>query len=81
VALTTHNLRLSKICLHYEPDAAEALACRLEHAISAETATRLVVFLGEPVVLLHGKPNPPGTTGDAPRPCITVNSLPLALPA
>ncbi len=44
--------------LKYSPVEAETLACRLEHAIPAETAERLAGFLGNPKVSPKGKPIP-----------------------
>ncbi len=41
--------------LQHEPQEAEKLACRLEHAISEETAQRLAEFLGWPEVSPQGK--------------------------
>jgi DtxR family Mn-dependent transcriptional regulator len=45
--------------LHYSPDKAETLACRLEHAIPPDTANRLDAFLGNPAFSPQGKPIPP----------------------
>lgn len=44
--------------LRYAPKEAETLACRLEHAVSVETADRLAEFLGWPKVSPQGKPIP-----------------------
>ena len=57
--------------LHYPPKETETLACRLEHAISAETTDRLAEFLGWPQVSPMGKPIP---QSDA------ANFLPSGLP-
>jgi DtxR family Mn-dependent transcriptional regulator len=44
--------------LHYDPAAAEKLACDLEHAIPSESAERLAAFLGHPQDSPQGKPIP-----------------------
>ncbi len=44
--------------LQHEPQEAEKLACRLEHAISEETAQRLAEYLGWPEVSPQGKAIP-----------------------
>jgi DtxR family Mn-dependent transcriptional regulator len=44
--------------LQYDPEEAEALACRLEHAIPEETAQRLAEFLGWPRISPQGKAIP-----------------------
>jgi len=44
--------------LQYDPEKAEMLACRLEHAISEETAQRLAEFLGWPKISPQGKAIP-----------------------
>jgi DtxR family Mn-dependent transcriptional regulator len=43
-----------KIPIHDASD----LACRLEHVLPEDTADRLAIFLGEPIVSPHGKPIP-----------------------
>jgi len=48
--------------LRYTPNEAETLACRLEHAISVETAERLAAFLNWPQVSPQGKPIPQSET-------------------
>jgi DtxR family Mn-dependent transcriptional regulator len=50
--------------LHYEPKEAETLACRLEHAISTETADRLAEYLEWPQVSPQGKPIPQSDIDD-----------------
>ena len=50
--------------LHYEPKEAETLACRLEHAISTETADRLAEYLEWPQVSPQGKPIPQSDKDD-----------------
>ncbi len=44
--------------LKYTPKEAETLACRLEHAISSDTAERLAEFLAWPQISPQGKPIP-----------------------
>ena len=44
--------------LQYDPQEAETLACRLEHAISDETGQRLAEFLEWPSISPQGKPIP-----------------------
>jgi hypothetical protein len=44
--------------LHFLPDEAESLACRLEHAAPAEAVERLADYLGQPVASPKGLPVP-----------------------
>lgn len=44
--------------LRYAPKEAEMLACRLEHALPPEAATRLSAFLGHPTSSPQGQPIP-----------------------
>ena len=62
--------------LQYDPQEAETLACRLEHAISDETAQRLAEFLGWPSVSPQGKPIPNSDTTGILQPGSPLNNLP-----
>ena len=44
--------------LHYTPQEAEVLACRLEHNLPPEAAARLAAFLGHPTSSPQGHPIP-----------------------
>lgn len=62
--------------LHYAPSDAETLACRLEHAVTAETAERLAEFLGWPQVSPGGKPIPFSGADTLPHKGVPLSSLP-----
>ena len=53
--------------LHFLPDEAESLACRLEHAIPAEAVERLAGYLGQPAVSPKVLPIPSSESGDVPN--------------
>lgn len=53
--------------LNYAPTEAETLACRLEHAVPSETASRLGEYLGNPSVSPQGKPIPSEELDAAPQ--------------
>jgi DtxR family Mn-dependent transcriptional regulator len=63
--------------LSYTPAEAELMACKLEHAISEETANRLADFLGWPQVSPQGIPIPHDGVEDALDSGILLSKLPL----
>ncbi len=67
--------------LHLLPDAADQLACRMEHIMPAEAAERLAVYLGNPQVTPQGMPIPPAGGDDSLPPGISLADLPLATQA
>jgi len=62
--------------LQYSPKDAEALACKLEHAISEETSERLADFLGWPQVSPQGKPIPKSDKSERMQNGVLLTSLP-----
>lgn len=66
--------------LNYEAKDAETLACRLEHAISTETADRLAEYLEWPQISPQGKPIPQSDMDDrATRAGLMLSSLPAGM--
>ena len=63
--------------LHYTPEEAEALACRLEHTLPQEAAGRLAVYLGHPTSDPQGRPIP---AQDSTQPASDEVSLAQILP-
>lgn len=63
--------------LGFSPVDADAQACDLEHATSAETAERLAVFLGNPEAGPLGRPIPTVATSSSRRPLVNLNEVPV----
>lgn len=63
--------------LQYDPQEADELACRLEHAISDETAQRLAEFLGWPTVSPGGQPIPQVDSAGILQSGFPLNTLPV----
>jgi DtxR family Mn-dependent transcriptional regulator len=63
--------------LGFSPVDADAQACHLEHATSAEAADRLAAFLGNPEAGPLGHPIPEATSTPRRRPSVTLREIPV----